>query len=114
MKINIDVKDPIISSILVIIISSLITSVILLVTKPSYIMEISKSGQKKVKISLLISISLLIGLFLGVIKIIFSSIKSTTPKIKTPESNTPTKTYFAFDPNKYNSESLKIRESGRT
>ena len=60
MKINIDVKDPIISSILVIIITSLITSVILLVTKPSYIMEISKSGQKKIKVSLLISISLLL------------------------------------------------------
>lgn len=112
MKINIDVKDPIISSILVIIITSLITSVILLVTKPSYIMEISKSGQKKIKVSLLISISLLLGLFLGAIKIIFSSIKSSTPEIKTPESKTPKKNYFMFDPNKYNSDSLKIRESG--
>lgn len=111
MKINIDVKDPIISSILVIIITSLITSVILLVTKPSYIMEISKSGQKKIKVSLLISISLLLGLFLGAIKIIFS-IKYSTPEIKTPESKTPKKNYFMFDPNKYNSESLKIRESG--
>ena len=114
MKINIDVKDPISSSILVIIISSLITSLILLVTKPSYVIEISKSGQKKVKVSLLIAISLLIGLFLGTIKIIFSSIKSTTPKINTPETNIPTKNYFAFDPNKYNSESLKVRESGRS
>lgn len=110
MKININFEDPIISSILVIIISFLITSLILLISKPSYVMEISKSAQKKVKVSLLISISLLIGLFLGAIKIIFSSIKSTIPKIKTPESNIPNKNYFAFDPNKYNSESLKVIE----
>jgi len=112
MKININVKDPIISSILVIIISFLITSLILLITKPSYVIKISKSGQKKVEVSLLLSISLLIGLFLGAIKIIFSSIKSTTFKMKTPESNIPTKNYFAFDPNKYNSECLKVRQSG--
>jgi len=112
MKIN--VKDPIISSMLVIIVTSLITSLILLITQPSYVMKISKTGKKKIKVSLLISISLLIGLFLGTIKIIFSSIKSNPPKIETThESNTPKKNYFAFDPNKYNSEYLKVRESGR-
>ena len=109
MKININVKDPLISSILVIIITFLITNLILLVTKPLYIMEISKSGQKKIKGSLLISISLLMALFLGSIKIIASSIKSNTPKINTPEIDSLNKNYFSFDPNKYNSDSLKVR-----
>ena len=61
MKINIDIKDPIISSVLIIIIGSLLTSLILIINQPSYIIEISKSGKKTIKVSLLISISLLIG-----------------------------------------------------
>lgn len=114
MKINIDINNPIISSILVIIVTSLITSLILLITKPSYVIEISKSGEKKIKVSLLVSISLLIGFFLGTIKIIFSSFKVNTLEIKTHESITPTKNNFSFDPNKYNSEYLKVGKSGRS
>jgi len=98
MKINIDVKDPITSSILLIIVGALVTSLILIITQPSYIIEISKTGKKEIKISLLISISLLIGLFIGTAKFIFFNQIHVSKPV---ESNTLIKNNFAFDPNKY-------------
>jgi uncharacterized membrane protein len=80
---NIDYKKPIISSIFSMGITFIITFIILLITQPSYIMEVSKKGTKKKNLYLLLSYSLLFSVLIGIIVLLFKTdyISLSTPKM---------------------------------
>ena len=63
---KIELNNPIIYSISIITIIFLISVIILYLTKPSYIMEISKNGKKKKNIYLIFIYSLLFGVLFGI------------------------------------------------
>lgn len=65
MKINL--KNPIVSSLFGIAITFIVFLIILCVTKPSYIMEVSKKGKKKKSIYLSFIYSLLFSTLTGII-----------------------------------------------
>lgn len=69
MKIN--VKNSIVSSVILIVITFFIMIIILSFTKPFYIMEVDKKGKKLINWYLLISISVLFGILSGLIKFMF-------------------------------------------
>lgn len=96
MKLNINIKNPIISSVLCTIITFVITIIVLSITKPSYITEVSDKGDKKVNVYLLVFISLLFGILVGIAKLIFFSKKTIAiSKITDVKNN------FAFNPTVY-------------
>lgn len=70
---KIDLKNPIISSILSIGITFVISIIILYVTNPSYIIEISKNGKKKKNIYLLFTCSLLFGILVGIFILLYKT-----------------------------------------
>lgn len=96
MKLKINIKNPIISSVLCIIITFVITIIVLSIAKPSYITEVSDKGDKKVNVYLLVFISLLFGILIGIAKLIFFS-KTTTAISKI----TAVKNNFALNPMAY-------------
>ena len=96
MELKIDIKNPIISSLLCIIITFIIALIVLSIVKPSYVMEITKDGSKKVNKYILVSISLLFGVLMGITKLLFFSSRS-----KKLPSQKPIKNNFAFNPNVY-------------
>ena len=70
---KIDLKNPIISSVFSIGITFVISIIILCVTKPSYIMEISKNGKKKKNIYILFTHSLLFGVLIGIFVLLYKT-----------------------------------------
>ena len=92
MKMKIDIKNPIISSLLCTIVTFIIALVVLSIVKPSYVMEITEKGSKKTNKYLLVSISLLLGVLMGITKLLFFSSRL---------SHKPIKNIFAFNPNSY-------------
>ena len=92
MKLEINIKNPIISSVLCIIITFIVTIIVLTVAKPSYITEISNKGKKKINLCLLFFISLLFGILVGLAKLLFFSEKTSTSYVKNK---------FAYNPITY-------------
>ena len=75
-------KNPIVSSLFTIFITFLISMILFFIIKPSYIIDISKEGKKKINIYLLFIYSMLFAVLLGIV--IFLC-KTTT--ISTVKSN---------------------------
>jgi hypothetical protein len=69
MKINI--KNPIVYSFFSIIVTFLVSITFMFLTKPSYIMEISKEGKKKLNICLLFIYSMLFAILIGTCLLLF-------------------------------------------
>jgi hypothetical protein len=63
---KIDLKKPIHSSLFSMAITFLLSMIILCVTKPDYIMEISKEGKSKKNIYLLFTYSMLFSVLIGI------------------------------------------------
>lgn len=63
---KIDLKKPINSSLFSMVITFVLSLTILWVTKPSYIMEISKDGKNKKSIYLLVTYSMLFSVLVGI------------------------------------------------
>ena len=63
---KIDLKKPINSSLFSMVITFVLSLTILWVTKPSYIMEISKEGKNKKNIYLLVTYSMLFSVLVGI------------------------------------------------
>ena len=63
---KIDLKKPIVSSIVSIVITFLMSMMVLSITKPSYIIEVSKEGKKKINIYLLFTYSMLFSFLIGI------------------------------------------------
>ena len=78
MKINI--KNPIVYSLLYIVITFIIILIILSTLKPSYIKEVDKNGKIRINISLLLVISLLFAVLIGIINFLFFSKKYISVK----------------------------------
>lgn len=96
MKLKINIKNPIISSLLCLLITFIIALVVLSIVKPSYVIEISNKGVKNVNKYLLVSISLLFGVLMGIAKLLF--FYSRSEKLL---SQKLIKNNFAFNPNVY-------------
>jgi hypothetical protein len=86
------IKNPIVSSSFIIILTFIISIVIFYLFKPKYILKISNNGVKKIDHSLLISYSLLYGVIVGIIYFLlvfkFKSNTSTDILIKNVKSYT--------------------------
>lgn len=68
----IDFKNPIIISIVVTIVTSVLSGVILYLSKPLWIKKLTKKGTYKIDTPLLISYSITFGLALGVVSLLLS------------------------------------------
>jgi hypothetical protein len=80
---KIDLKKPINSSLVIMIITLVLSIIILSITEPSYIMEVSKEGKNKKSIYLLLTYSMLFSLSIGITVFLCrtgtGSIKTTEP-----------------------------------
>ena len=95
---KIDLKQPINSSLFSVLIAFLVSLIILYVTKPSYIMEVSKDGKNKKNIYLLVVYSMLFAISVGILVLLcmkgFTENKSTKPRMAfNPRSYKPQKMY---------------------
>lgn len=95
---KIDLKNPIISSLISIGITFVISMTILLLAKPSYIMEISKEGKTRINIYLTVTFSLLFSILIG---IIFLILKTDGDKQKTVQMGFSKYNAKAFNPLQY-------------
>tara|TARA_B110000908_G_C10023582_1_gene344001 strand:- start:301 stop:591 length:291 start_codon:yes stop_codon:yes gene_type:complete len=68
---KIDYKTPINSSLLSMGITFVITMIILYITKPFYIIQVTEEGKKKKNLYLLINYSLLFSVFVGIVVLLF-------------------------------------------
>ena len=91
-----DFKNPIITSLLSISISFIISLIVLFIYKPSYIMEVKKSGDTNINLSLLVTYSLLFADLIGIITMLFIT-RNTKVKLGFDE----TKGFKIFNPISY-------------
>lgn len=89
---KIDLKKPINSSLFSMVITFVLSLTILCVTKPSYIMEISKKGKNKKSIYLLVTYSMLFSVLVGITVLLYRT-GSTETKSDAPR--------MAFNPRSY-------------
>ena len=89
---KIDLKKPINSSLFSILITFVISLIILYTTKPSYIMEVSKNGKNKKNIYLLVVYSILFGISVGIIVLLY---------MKGLYENNSVKPIMSFNPRSY-------------
>ena len=89
---KIDLKKPINSSLFSMSITFVLSLTILCVTKPSYIMEVSKEGKNKKSIYLLVTYSMLFSVLVG-ITVLLCRTGSTETKSDAPR--------MAFNPRSY-------------
>ena len=79
---KIDIKNPITFSLFSVIITFFISIIVLYITKPSYIVDVSEDGKKKKNIYLLFTYSMLFAVLVGITFLLWrtgeSSTKTTT------------------------------------
>jgi len=80
---KIDFKNPIISSLIGMGVTFLVSIIVLCVTNPSYIMEISKHGKKTKNVYLLVTYSLLFSVVIGIVVLLCNKrFKSNSPRLR--------------------------------
>lgn len=94
---KIDFKNPIISSLFSIIITFVISVIVLFITKPLYIIDVSEDGTKKTNIALLLSVCMLFAVLVGITVFLLK----TGDSLKPPEINHVRE----FNPMNYNTYS---------
>lgn len=100
---KIDLKIPIIFSLVSIGITFVISMLILWITKPSYIMKISKKGEKIIDQYLTVTYSLLFSTLIGIITLI---VKTGDKKEHPVQMGFSTYNAKAFNPMKYSPKTV--------
>jgi succinate dehydrogenase/fumarate reductase cytochrome b subunit len=91
---KIEFKKPIVSSLFSIILTFLVSMIVLYVTNPSYIIDVSEDGKKRKNICLLFIYSMLYAVLVGISVLLWRTGESSTKKSRT--------SVLGFNPRSYN------------
>jgi hypothetical protein len=89
---KIDIKKPIYSSLFIMIIILILSIIIMYITKPTYIMEVSKEGHNKKSIYLLLTYSMLFSVSIGITVFLYRTASNKSES---------TEIYMGFNPRSY-------------